>query len=60
MSLTGFTLHTLQGLSVRTQAVAMGSRSVALAKEALSRVHSKIAAAVQPIVIVAFPDQQAG
>ena len=48
----------MQGLANKTQVMAMGRRSVDLAKQALSSVHSKVSAAVQPIVIVAFPDQQ--
>ena len=49
--------YTTQGLANRTQLMAMGSRSVDLAKQALSSVHGKVSAAVQPIVILAFPDQ---
>ena len=47
-----------QGLAKRTQLMAMGSRGVDLAKQALSSVHGKVSAAMQPIVILAFPDSQ--
>ena len=47
-----------QGLANKTQLMAMGSRSVDLAKQALSSVHGKVSAAMQPIVILAFPDNQ--
>ena len=36
----------------------MGRRSVDLAKQTLSSVHSKVAAAMEPIIIVAFPNQE--
>jgi len=38
--------------------MAMGSRGVDLAKQALSSVHGKVSAAVQPIIILAYPDDQ--
>lgn len=47
-----------QGLAKRTQLMAMGSRGVDLATQALSSVHGKVSAAMQPIVILAFPDSQ--
>ena len=54
----GTQLSSVQGLAARTKVMDMGRRSVDLAKQALSSVHSRVAAAVQPIIIVAFPDQE--
>ena len=48
----------LQGLAASTSVVLMGRRSVDLAKQALSSVHSKVTAAMEPIIIVAFPNQE--